>query len=165
MKKASKGAQNRLANRQQIAARHLTIDRMVTEILDRTEPGWYAALLKDFRKEWKPVGCEVQIVELMADLSCRLRGCWYLETEILKRGMAACATSEGAPGDALARAFMHDCEGPRLLNKLSRYESRLSIEFERCARLIDRYRTARKRAEASAVAALMKRKPCTSVVQ
>jgi len=148
-----------------IAARYAPVHVMVTELLARIEPDGYATLLKELRAEWKPSGSEAGIVERMADLSCRMRGCFYLETEILKRDMEALAAPGDTPDMALGRAYIRDLEGPNLLDKLTRYQSRLQTEFSRCVHIMQRRATSRRRAEQMAAATLAKRKPCTSVVQ
>jgi len=145
--------------------RYAQIHDMVTDLLIRTEPGRYAAALKDFRAEWKPVGAQVHLVELMADLDCRLHGCLCLETEILREGMEACA-GEGVTHEmALGRAFVRDCEGPNLLDRLSSYQSHLSRELSQCIRLLTQSRKRRSRHKARMTAKLMRSKPCTSVIQ
>jgi hypothetical protein len=154
-----------LTNDKSIAARYAQIHGMVTELLAKIEPDGYAKLLEELRAEWKPVGGEVQIVELMADVSCRIRGCFYLETEILKGNIKVCATPQDTPETALGRAYVRDFEGPNLLDKLSRYQSRLSSEFSRCIRILQLRAKNRRYAEARIAATLAKRKPCTSVVQ
>jgi hypothetical protein len=88
---------------------------------------------------------------MMADAAIRQRGCAYLDTEILRQGMEACAGPGVTPDMALGRAYIRDFEGPNLLDKLSLYQSRLSKEFTRCLRLLQ--------------AAAKNRKPCTSVIQ
>jgi len=149
-------------------ARFASFHQRVGELVAQIEPDGYNILLEDLRKTFRPQGVEVRLVELMAELSCRLRGCLYLENEILTQGMAACATPDDLPGDALARAFIQDFTGPGLIEKLSRYESRLSTEFSRCLRGMQERMARRKRTESTestAAAALAKRQPCTSVIQ
>jgi hypothetical protein len=165
MKKSEKDIPTNWTNDQNIAARYAPIHDMVTEILAKTEPDGYAQLVEELRAEWNPVGAEVQIVELMADLACRLRGCLYLDTEILRQGMEACAAPDVTPDMAQGLAFIRDCEGPKLLDKLSRYHSRLSSEFSRCTRILRLHAKNRKYAEARVAATLAKSKPCTSVIQ
>jgi hypothetical protein len=148
-----------------MAARYAPIHDMVTEVLARIEPDSYAQALEELRAEWNPVGAEVRIVEAMADFACRLRGCLYLDTEILREGMEACAAPGVTPDMAHGLAFIRDCEGPKLLDKLSRYRTRLSSEFTRCVRALELHAKNRKFAEARMAAALAKSKPCTSVIQ
>jgi len=165
MKKSRKDIPTNWTNDESIAARYAPIHGMVTALLAKTDPDAYDKLLAELRAEWKPVAWEARIVELMADLSCRIRGCYHLEGEILKGNIEVHANPQDTPEMALGRAYVRDFEGPDLLDKLSLYESRLSREFSRCIRILQRHATSRKRAEAMAAATLAKRKPCTSVVQ
>ena len=119
-----------------MTARYAPIHHMVTDVLVRTEPGLYASLLQELRAEWHPAGAEVRLVEMMAGLACCLRGCLYLETELLNQGMQACAAPDVPSEVALGRAYARDSEGPKLLEKLSRYHRRLSREFSRCVRIL-----------------------------
>jgi hypothetical protein len=164
MKKSEKDVQTCLDNDTIIAACHGSIQDMVTALLARTDPDGYATMLAELRAEWKPVSWDAQIVELMAGLACRIRGCDYLEAEILNRNIEG-FSAQYAQETALARAFIRDFEGPNLLNKLSRYQSRLQTEFARCIRILTRHAASRRHAEEMAAATLAKRKPCTSVIQ
>jgi hypothetical protein len=148
-----------------MAARYAPIHGMVTELLARIDPDGYTNMLEDLHARRKPdsIG-EAHVIALMADLSWRISGCFYLENEILKRGMEACGPKDD-PDQALARAFMRESKGGGLLSKLSRYESRLSREQSRCIRLWELFAKNRKYAEARIAATLAKRKPCTSVIQ
>ena len=122
-------------------------------------------MLENLRAERKPESIgEAHVIALMADLFWRIRGCFYLENEILKRGMEACGP-KAAPDEALARTFMRESKGGGLLSKLSRYESRLSREQSRCIRVLELFAKNRKDAEARMAATLAKRKPYTSVIQ
>ena len=166
MKKYQKDIQmHNWTNDKSIAARYAPIHGMVTELLAKTDPDGYAKMLEGLRAQYQPVGVEVHVVEFMADLSWRIRGCFALETEILNQGIEACATAKDTPGQALARAYMRDSKGPNLLTKLSRYESRLSSESSRCVRIMELRAKNRRYAEARIAATLAKRKPCTSVIQ
>lgn len=121
-------------------------------------------MLQAFSADWKPTGADVQIVELMADIACRMRGCNYLEAEILNRQMAACETPEDQPGDALGRAYLRDMQGPNLLDKLSLYYSHISKDFTRCVRLLER-RSSSRHTQQMSTATLAGLKNCTPVVQ
>jgi len=147
-----------------LAVRYAPIHGMVTEVLARIDPDGYTNKLEGFRAHYKPerVG-EAHVVALMADLSWRIRGCFYLENEILKRGMEACP--QEAPDQAMLRVFLRETKGGGLLSKLSRYESRLSREFSRCLRILELSAKNRKYAEARIAAELARHKPCTSVIQ
>ncbi len=148
-----------------LATRYAPIHDMVNEIFARIEPDGYAQLVEELRAEWNPVGVEVQIVEFMAEIACRIRGCLYLDTEIMRKGMEACAGPDVTPDVAQGLAYIRDCEGPKLLDKLSRYQSRLSKEFSRCIRILQLGAKNRKYAETRIDATLAKTKPCTSVIQ
>jgi hypothetical protein len=152
-------------NDKSMAARYAPIHDMVTELLAKIDPDGCTQMLENFRSQYQPAGVEERVVELMADLVWRTRGCFYLETEILKRGMQACATPNDTPGQELGRAYLRDIKGPNLLSKLSRYQSRLSREFSRCIRIMELGAKNRKYKEARIAATLAKSKPCTSVVQ
>jgi hypothetical protein len=165
MKNSQKDTALRLTNDKSIAARYAPIHDMVTALLAKTDPDGYTKLVEELRADWKPVDAEVQIVELMADISCRIRGCLYLETEILKGNIRVCAEPQDTPDMALGRAYIRDFEGPNLLDKLSRYQSKLSSEFSRCIRILQLRAKSRKCAEARIAATLAKHKPCTSVIQ
>jgi len=164
MKEPRKDNLNAWTNDQSIAARCAPIHDMVTDLLARRDPGGFVKVLECLRAEYKPEGVEERVVEFMADLSWRIRGCFALETEILSQSMEPCAGAQGAPR-APARAHMRDAKGANLLDKLSTYESRLSREFSRCLRLLQLRAKNRKYAEARLAATLAKRKPCTSVIQ
>jgi len=167
MKDAQKNSFGPWTNDPGMAVKYAPIHGMVTELLVKIEPDGYAEMLEGLRDEWKPVGVEDRVIEMMADLSWRIRGCFYLDTEILKQGMEACGP-DVASDVALGRAFVRDFEGPNLLDKLSRYQSRLSKEFSRCLRLLRLSTKNRKYAEARTAATrdkLAKSKPCTSVIQ
>ncbi|HXM42759.1 MAG TPA: hypothetical protein VN924_16020 [Bryobacteraceae bacterium] len=148
-----------------IAARYAPIHGMVTKLLTKTDPHGYARLLEDFRGRYKPEGVEVRLVEFMADLSWRTSGCFALETEILRQGMAVCAHPQDTPDQSLAPAYIRDFEGADLLDKLSRYERRLSSELSRCIRVLELRAKNRKYAEARMADTLARHKPCTSVIQ
>lgn len=148
-----------------MAARYAPVHDMVTEILARIDPGGYAEMLEGFRDDWKPEGADVRIVELMADAASRLRGCGYLEAEIMNKDMEACAGPGVTPDIAQGLAFIRDFKGPKLLDKLSRYRGRLTSEFSRCTRILRLHAKNRKYAEARIAATLAKSKPCTSVIQ
>jgi hypothetical protein len=165
MKKSQNDSPKTWANDPSLAARYAPIHGMVTELLAKTDPGGYAEMLAALRDEWRPVGAEVRIVELMAEAACRLRGCAYLEAQILNQGMEACAAPNETPGMALGRAYIRDFEGPDLIDKLSRYRSRLSTGFTRCSRILRLAAKSRRFAEARIAATLAKCKPCTSVIQ
>jgi len=165
MRSSRKDIANNWADDKRIAARYAPIHGMVTELLARPGVDEYAALVEELRAEWKPAGWEIRVVELMAELACRIRGCQCLETEILSRSIELCATPQEPPDMALGRAFIRDFEGPRLLDKLSRYTSRLSKEFSRCLRILELRAKSRTAAEANMAATLAKSKPCTSVIQ
>jgi len=165
MKKLQQELPINWTNDRSIAARYAPIHDMVTDVLLRTEPDRYAALVEELRAEWNPVGPEVRIIEIMADLACRVRGCLYLDTEILKQGMEACAGPGVTPDMALGQAYLRDFEGPKLLDKLCRYHGRLSREFSRCVRILQLGAKNRKYAEDRMNATLARHKPCTSVIQ
>jgi len=150
---------------QTVVRRYQPIPDMVAELLARTDPGLYGQMLEGFRNDFQPVGGEVQIVERIARIACLMRGCCYLETEILKRDMEAGALPGEAPADALARAFIADFGGPMLIDKISRYQIRLEREFSLCANLMQRCVKNRKLEQARVAASLLKTKPCTSVIQ
>jgi|HubBroStandDraft_1064217.scaffolds.fasta_scaffold01856_10 hypothetical protein len=147
-----------------MAARYAPVHGMVTELLNRTEPDGYTNMLEDLRAHHKPqtIG-EAHVLALLADTAWRIRGCFYLENEILRRGIEA--YPKDAPGQAMARVFLRENKGGGLLSKLSRYESRLSREQSRCLRLMELQAKNRKYAEARIAATLARRKPCTSVIQ
>jgi hypothetical protein len=141
------------------------VEAMVTEILARIEPGSYAEMVEAFRDEWKPEGVEVRIIEVMAEAACRMRGCAYLETEILNRSMEACTGPGVTPDRALTEAYIRDFDGPQLLDKVSRYRAMLSTMFSRCSRSLMARAENRRRAEERVNATLVRTKPCTSVIQ
>ena len=154
MKKPQQDLPMNWTNDRSTAARYAPIHDMVTEVLNRTEPDRYAARVEELRAEWNPVGPEVRVVEIMADLECRIRGCHYLETEILKRGMEA----RGGP-----RVRTDETLGQ--LDELSRYQSQLSREFTRCVRILRLGAKKRQLKEARMATQLLRHKPCTSVIQ
>jgi hypothetical protein len=130
-----------------IAARYAPIHGMVTELLTRVDPDGYTNLLENLRAERKPESIgEAHVIALLADLFWRIRGCFYLENEILKRGMRACGPRD-APDQALARTFMRETQGGGLLSKLSRYERRLSKEQSRCIRVLELFAKNRQRVD------------------
>ncbi len=109
-----------------MAARYAPIHDMVTELLARIDPDGYTNMLEDLRAQHKPQSAgETQVLACMADLSWRIHGCYYLETEILKQGMEASGSPNDAPDQALARVFIRETRAGGLLSKLNRYESRL----------------------------------------
>jgi len=152
-----------------MAARYAPIHDMVSELLARTDPDGYTQRLEGLRAQYKPERAgEAHVIALMADLSWRIRGCFYLENEILKRGMETSGAPKDAADQALARVFLRESKGGGLLAKLSSYESRLSREQSRCIRLMALQAKNRKYAEArmaATLAKLAKSKPCTSVIQ
>jgi hypothetical protein len=126
-----------------MAARYAPIHDMVTELLNRTDPGGYTNMLEHLLAEHKPESMgEAHVIALMADLSWRIRGCLYLEDEMLKSK-----------------------SGAALLSKLSRYQRRLAREQSRSIRVLGLFAKNRKYAEARMAATLLRRKPCTSVIQ
>jgi hypothetical protein len=160
-------------NDEHMAARYAPIHGMLTELLASTDPDGSAIMLESLLEQYKPQSIgERHMLALMADLSWRIHGCFYLENEILNRGLQACGSSKDAPGQALARVYMREIKRGGLLSKLSSYENRLAREFSRCLRIIELAAKNRKFAaamiaakEARMAAALAKRKPCTSVIQ
>ena len=148
-----------------MAARYAPIHGMVTEFLNRIDPDGYTNMLESLLAERKPESIgEAHVVALMADVFWRIRGCFYLETEILKQGMEAGGPKETSD-QALARTFMREIKGGGLLSKLSRYQSRLETEQSRSMRVLGLFATNRKYAQARMAASLLRRKPCTSVIQ
>ena len=146
------------------AARYAPIHDMVTDLLARIDPDGYTNRLEDLFAQYKPESIgEAHVLALMADLSWRIRGCFYLETEILKRGMEAHPKEEADA--AMTRVFLRESTGSGLLSKLAKYESRLAKEQSRSIRLRELQAKNRKYAQARIAATLEKRKPCTSVVQ
>lgn len=129
-------------NERRIATRYAPIHDMVTAVLAKTDPGGYARIAEDIREEFKPVGGELRIADFMAHLAWRIRGCGNLDIEI--------------PGDL---------RGPNLFDTLSRYHKRLSREFSRCTRILQLGAKNRQFAEARMAESLLRRKPCTSVIQ
>jgi hypothetical protein len=126
-----------------MAARYAPIHDMVTELLNRTDPGGYTNMLEHLLAEHKPESMgEAHVIALMADLSWRIRGCLYLEDEMLKSK-----------------------SGAALLSKLSRYQRRLAREQSRSIRVLGLFAKNRKYVEARMAATLLRRKPCTSVIQ
>jgi hypothetical protein len=148
-----------------MAARYAPVHDMVTELLARIDPDGYTNLLEDLRAQRRPESIgEAHAIAILADLFWRIRGCFYLENEILSRGMEASGEKHD-PVQALTRTFMCESKGGGLFSKLSRYESRLSREQSRCMRVLELFAKNRKYAEARMAATLAKRKPCTSVIQ
>lgn len=147
------------------AKRYAPIHDMVTAVLAKVEPDGYAKLRAGFRDEWKPEGAAIHIVDLMADAAFRLDGCAYLEAEILNGNLERCKRPDETAQEALGRAFVLDCEGPNLLEKLSRYEKMLSRAFAQCSRTLHLRAKNRRMAEARMAQNLARLKPCTSVIQ
>jgi hypothetical protein len=148
-----------------LAARYAPIHGMVTDVLARVDPDGYAESLEILIAENKPQSiAEKHVLALLADLAWRIQGCFYLETEILRRGM-----EEGGPKDdpglAMARVFMRETGGGGLLTKLAKYKSRLETEESRCFRTMQLQAKNRKYKEARMAQALARHKPCTSVIQ
>ncbi|MGC9951751.1 MAG: hypothetical protein ABSF64_35830 [Bryobacteraceae bacterium] len=147
-----------------MAKRHAPVHDMVTEILTRIEPDGYASMLEDLRAEHNPqTAGEDRVLALLADTFWRIRGCFYLETEILRRGMEA--LPELPPDDAMAKVFLRELGRGGMLSKLSRYESWLSKEQSRCIRTMTLKSKNRKLAESRMADSLARTKPCTSVIQ
>jgi hypothetical protein len=169
MKDSQKDDLKTWTNDPSMAARYAPIHEMVTEALARIEPDGYAKMLEDLRAQHKPQSAgETHMLALLADLSWRIHGCFYLETEILKRGMEASRAPDDPPDQTLARVFIRETKAGGLLSKLNRYESRLSSEFSRCLRVMEMQAKNRKFAQArnaESLARLAKRKSCTSVIQ
>ena len=165
MGNSGKDVPNNWANDKGMAARYAPVHAMVTELLARVDPDGYAMAVIEFRDEWKPVGRLVKIVELMAELECRIRGCDYLEAEILNRNVKIYARPEDTVDAAVGRAYIHDFQGPNLLNKLCRYSARLPREFTRCVQILQLAAKSRRLAEARMAEQLARHKPCTSVIQ
>ena len=138
-----------------MAARYAPTHGMVTELLNRTDPGGYTNMLEHLLAEHKPESMgEAHVIALMADLSWRIRGCFYLEDEMLKQEMEACGPKN-----------MRKSKGGALLPKLSRYQSRIAREQSRSIRVLGLFAKNRKYAEARMAATLLRSKPCTSVIQ
>lgn len=165
MKKPSKTIPDNFTRDKNMAARYAPVHDMVTALLAKTDPEAYPRLLAELCAEWQPVGREAEVVAAMAGLACRIRGCSCLEAEILKGNMQVPAAPRDTPEVALARAYLRDCLGPNLLDKLSRYESWLSREFSRCLRIMTSRLKSRESSEAAMADALARREPCTSVIQ
>ena len=148
-----------------MAARYAPIHGMVTEVLARVDPDGYSLRLASFIVEQKPQSmAEKHLLALLADLSWRIEGCFYLETEILRRGMEAGGPKDD-PGLAMARVFMRETGGGGLLTKLAKYQSRLQTEESRCFRTVQLQAKNRKQKEARIAETLARYKPCTSVIQ
>ncbi len=148
-----------------MAARYAPIHGMVTDVLGRVDPDGYAESLEILTAEHKPqTAAEKHVLALLADLAWRIMGCFYLETEILRRGMAAGGPKDD-PGLAMARVFMRETQGGGLLSKLAKYKSRLETEESRCLRTMQLQAKNRRLKEARVAATLARYKPCTSVIQ
>jgi hypothetical protein len=144
------------------AASHMTIDRttqrsaagpstliagMVKELLAKIDPKGYDRLLAGFLEEYQPSGAVEQgLVEDLAYVSWRLRGCSAMEAEIRRKGM--------------------QINGPDLLSELSIFETRLQNDLRRTLKALSWTGGGRRREAAIAAAArLAKLRPCTSVIQ
>jgi hypothetical protein len=130
------------ADERRIAARYAPIHDMVTARLAKTDPGGYVGIAEVIRNKFKPVGGEVRIADFMAHVAWRIRGCQNLDPEILD-----------------------EREGPNRFETLGRYQRRLSREFSRCTRILEMGAKNRQFAEARMAESLLRRKPCTSVIQ
>ncbi len=148
-----------------IAARYAPVPAMIDELLSRIEPDGYAVMVREFSEEYQPVGDEVRLVEHVAHIAIHMRGCFYLETDILRRGMESGGPPNETPGDAQFRAWVADMEGPKLIDKASRYNARLQKEFIRSTRLLRQRTDNRMRTNDAAAATLLNSKTCTSVIQ
>jgi len=151
--------------RKQSSSRYAQIEARVLELLGKIDPNGYSEIAKDLRARLRPKGSdEAVLVDHMAAISWRIRGCWALETEILKEGVAALA-AENNPTTALARAFVHDLQGPNLLTKLSSYETMLDRVLEHNRQAMDRLVALRQRQTNRASQKLAKLPPITPVIQ
>ena len=114
-----------------MAARYAPIHDMATD------------LLKGLRTRHRPqsVG-EAHMLALLADAASRIRGCFCLETEILKRGMEA--RPQDPPDAAMARVFIRETNGGELLSKLARSGGRLAKEESRSIRVMELHAENRK---------------------
>ena len=137
-----------------MAQRHARVHDMVTEVLFRVDRYGYRHVLESLRAQYSPEGTgETQVIALAAELAWRIRGCTYLETEILNGGRAE--TSWGLP----------ETGKDSLIAKLYSYEIHLSREFSRYVRIIEMSARNRAAARSRMAASLEKLKPCTSVIQ
>jgi len=139
---------NSPANRKGAAASFANMHQMLSELLAKIDPNGFVEIREALRAQYRPEGVEGHVVELLADLSWRLRGCFALETAILSRGDEADITATVSN-----------------LSRLSKYESRLSRDFSRYSRMMQLREKNRKKKEARWAASLARRKPCTSVIQ
>jgi len=146
-------------------ARYKPVPKMLEDLLARIDPEGYAILLEEFREEYQPVDWEVRIVAYIAQMAHHMRGCLYLETEVLNTSMAARISPDETNEDALARAYISDFSGPNLLAKIQRYHDRLQREFSRGVRILRGHAASRRMAEERAAQSLLRRKTCTSVIQ
>jgi hypothetical protein len=166
MRKSRKDFEAELMAGKKTSGRFAAVEGMVAEIVARVEPNGYAEALQALREELQPVGQEIHFVELMAELSVRIRGCAYLQAEILENNMEVCSVAQGIPREqALGAAYIKDFDGPKLLDKLLRYENWLSDQFIHASRTMTRRAENRSIEEARLSAQLAKLKPCTSVIQ
>lgn len=148
------------------------IHDMVADILARVDPSAQADMLKSFYEEYRPVGDDVLVVERLAEVAAHMRGCHYLDTEIMKRNMEECEAEGCTVGEAVARTYGRKSGGARLLAKLDRYQDYLRNEVFRCVEFLRA--SARTRREATEKAArfraeqlesFAKLKPATPVIQ
>jgi len=128
------------------------VEAKMSTLFAPIDPDVYADALQALTEEYQPVGAEVQLVERLAHLSCRIRICFYLQSELLNAGIKATR----AGGDRQAMRPFH---------KVSAYHSRLFRQFEECLRRLKRLVDDRRRRDALAAEAFSQYKLATSVVQ
>lgn len=153
-------------SRKRLRAAHASARNKLEEMLAKIDRAEYRQLLDEMRALYQPASpLEENAVKRMAMVTCQLHACLPIETRIWHEGMEACKVEGDSPNQAMVRAFLRDIEGPDLLAKLSRYESRLQSSFTECLRLLERRGAIRRRDAQAANARLAKLAPCTSVVQ
>lgn len=135
-------------SRRSPSLRYVAQHQKVSELLAKVDPGGFAEMQADLVAQYHPEGIEIQMVDVMAHLSWRIRGCLAVEAEILRRGAKADITSK--IGD---------------LAQLAAYEESLWKQFDQHTHMLDRRVKDRGVKEARMAAVLAQSKPCTNVIQ
>jgi len=144
------------------------LQRILKQLESDEDRAEFLSLYDGFKEDFNPVGpIEEGLVTHLALLSLRIRQCFYLQTDVIRRGMEATRTEGDDHDTAVGRAYIHDFQGANDLDKLSRQGSRLQDDRSRSLRRLRQFQEIRKRRQPKSAAdtELELLKPYTSVVQ
>ena len=97
------------------------LERILKQLQSDEDRAEFLSFYDGFKEDFNPVGpIEEGLVTHLALVSLRIRQCFYMQTDVMQRGMDATAIEGDDHDTAVGRAFMYDFQGANELEKISR---------------------------------------------